>query len=36
MVDPMMAYILVWCIVAGFVVIGLGVWWYGPNGKDSK
>jgi len=29
------AYVLVWCIVAGIAMIGLGIWVYGPNGPDA-
>ena len=31
----MTAYLLVILIAVGFGMIGLGVWYYGPNGPDS-
>ncbi|MFH2072766.1 MAG: hypothetical protein ABIJ75_07955 [Actinomycetota bacterium] len=31
----MTAHIYLVCIVAGFLLIGLGIWYYGPNGPDS-
>ena len=31
----MTAYLLVILIAGGFLMIGLGVWYYGPNGPEG-